>query len=134
MSDRSDLARRLSTELAFTPSAFLVPAGLWIALAPLLVGDRFDYPWWNDVAAGLLIAALAVARVLRPAGTGALNAVHAVLGAWLIAAPFLLGFADQVAVTWNNIVVGFLVILLGTASALPDRSQARRTTPSRSIR
>ena len=36
---------------------------------------------------------------------------NVVLGIWLVLSPFILGFATDQA-TWNNIIVGFLVLVL----------------------
>ena len=48
---------------------------------------------------------------------------NVVLGIWLILSPFILGFATREA-TWNNIIVGFLVLMLALSSR-------REVTPHR---
>ncbi|SNY25664.1 SPW repeat protein [Paractinoplanes atraurantiacus] len=122
---RSGTARRLTTDLIYTPSAFVALAGLWIAVTPLVVDDVAGYPAWNDVTTGLLLVLLGGLRVVRPRRTAPLGVVNVVLGGWLIAAPFVLGFAERPLVAWNNIVAGVLVILfagVGTLAALLRRA------------
>ncbi|GAA0587459.1 hypothetical protein GCM10010172_85730 [Paractinoplanes ferrugineus] len=118
------LSRRLTTDLAYTPSAFVTLAGLWLVLSPPAVADRATYAWWSDVACGSAIAVLGAIRVVRPRGTGVLGAITAVLGGWLIAAPFVLGFAEVPSATWNHIVVGAVVVVIAGVSVFTGDGQA----------
>ena len=62
-----------------------------------------------------LIAAI---RVVRPATTASLSLINVLLGAWMIASPFLLGYSTAVGPAWNDIIVGALVVLLAGVSWL----------------
>jgi len=42
----------------------------------------------------------------------AASGINIVAGAWLIAAPFVLGFADSVDALWNYLIVGLIVLVL----------------------
>src|SRR5579871_1840311 len=49
--------------------------------------------------------------------------VNVLFGAWVVASPFALGFADNLPVRWDNVAVGAAVVLL--AFAAPKRPLAR---------
>lgn len=100
-------------------------AGAWLVLAPFALdyedlGPGFDgYP--NDIIVGIAIAAVALVRMLAPYRSVAIGAVNLALGAWLIAAPFVLAYnrgADATAATWNDIVVGVIVVVLALVSVV----------------
>lgn len=112
------LRRRLTRELADTPSAFVVLAGLWITVAPLVLDDNQARSTWNKLIAGLLLTTSATARVLRPVGTATLSMVNVCLGGWLIAAPAILGYQGAVALAWTDITVGGIVTMLAGVSWL----------------
>ncbi|GAB2604293.1 hypothetical protein Aab01nite_77930 [Paractinoplanes abujensis] len=112
------MARRLGRDLVLTPSAFLGVAGVWLVVTPVVI-DHGVYPWVADVLAGIMLMAVAAAQVVLPSRSLALSAAAAGAGAWLIAAPYALGFADQLGVAWNDKVVGALVILLAVVNGLP---------------
>ncbi|MEA5507914.1 SPW repeat protein, partial [Halotia wernerae UHCC 0503] len=64
-----------------------------------------------------LIAILAAVRVLGAYRAAWLSWFNAVLGLWLILAPFLLRYLAQTAF-WNDIIVGIIVLCLGAWSAV----------------
>ncbi|GID32787.1 SPW repeat domain-containing protein [Paractinoplanes brasiliensis] len=115
---RTRVARRLGRDLVLTPSAFIGVAGVWLVVTPVVI-DHGVYPWINDVLAGVVLFALAAAQIVLPRRSPALSAAAVVVGAWLIAAPYALDFADQLGVAWNDKLVGTLVILLAVVNALP---------------
>ncbi|MBU2670942.1 SPW repeat protein [Actinoplanes bogorensis] len=117
---RTRVARRLGRDLALTPSAFIAVAGVWLVITPIVI-DHGVYPWINDVIAGLVLLAMSAAQVVLPRRSLALSAVAAVIGVWLIIAPYALAYADQLGVAWNGKVVGTLVILLAIANGLPAK-------------
>jgi hypothetical protein len=98
--------------------------GLWLIAAPFVLG----YPttgtafraYWNDVAVGLAVVGVLVPRVAVPARTASrLTAAALALGAWLVAAPFALGFAaDVVRAAVNDVLVGIALVVLA-ALAVP---------------
>lgn len=109
-------------------SSLVVLAGLWLAVSPWLLGygDQAGSAV-NSVLVGLLVAVLAAVRVARPRSSPLLSWANVLLGAWLIAAPFVL-VADGLggtAVYWNQAVVGVVVVVLATISAMA--STERRT-------
>jgi hypothetical protein len=86
-------------------------AGLWLVISPFVLGfaaTRFEF--WSTVVSGAVVAVLSASRSL---GDGYRYSwpswVNLLVGAWLIIAPFVLGFAVTAA-TWNSIILGILVM------------------------
>ena len=92
--------------------------GLWVVLAPFVLGySIIQTPLWNDIVCGVLIAILGIIRFGSPATTAWASWTNAGIGAWLVIAPFVLA-GYVVSATWNDVVCGALVVILGIASAL----------------
>lgn len=97
--------------------------GIWLIIAPFVLATT-GAALVNDVAVGIVIAALAAVRIARPAAaTKPASWVNAVLGAWLIVAPFALGYISQAAF-WNDILVGVAVLVFALWSASQPRTVA----------
>lgn len=122
-------ARRLTDELAHTPSEAIVLAGMWLTCAPLVLDHEtadIAFSGFNDVIVGLTIVAIAFIRVVVPEQTAPLSLIIAALGAWLLAAPFVRGYHTAPAATANDIIVGVVVMLLAAASWRASHSESRR--------
>ena len=112
-------------------------AGMWLVLAPLAldypaVGTAFDGSW-NDVVIGSTIAVVALVRIAMPVRSAALGLVNVGLGAWLLVAPTVLSYTTVLgasSATWNDIIVGIIVIALASSSALIARRPRDPTTRS----
>ena len=130
--------QRIRETVQWTSGVNIV-AGLWLIIAPFVLGyDEIRAALWNDVVIGIIVAAFAVARVARPLMNPSLSWINAVLGLWLIVAPFVLGYgrvvedealaaegavgAGQIAM-WNDIIVGVIILVLGAWSALSARGR-----------
>lgn len=82
--------------------------GGWLVLAPFIgIGAGGDVAAWNSYVSGALVAIFAIAALARPQQWE--EWTNLVLGAWLILAPFVLGFTDQAGPMWNHILVGLLI-------------------------
>lgn len=46
--------------------------------------------------------------------------IKILIAIWLVAAPWILGFADQVGATWSSVVSGILLLILIFASGGVD--------------
>lgn len=103
-------------------------AGIWLIVAPFLLGysDDSDNALWNDVIIGIAILVIAAIRVFGAYRAAALSWLNAVLGAWLILAPFILDYSEHDTPLWNDIIVGVIVLVAGAWSALA--SPTDRTT------
>ncbi|WP_127502599.1 SPW repeat protein [Actinoplanes solisilvae] len=121
---RSRVARRLGSDIVLTPSVFVGLGGVWMVVTPIVI-DHGVYPWWSDVAAGAMLLALSVLQVARPGRSARLSMVAALVGAWLIASPFALGFHDQLGVAWNDMIIGTLVVLLSVVNAITAHPRSR---------
>lgn len=128
----SQLEPRSAAQL---PSGLNVLAGVWLILAPSMFGYRDGGDaTWNDAIIGGAVALLALVRVTSPRATAALSWVNFVLGAWLIAAPFVLAYSDgpeAVAATANDVVLGVVVLALAAWSAAIGRRDRQASTPDR---
>jgi hypothetical protein len=100
-----------------TTSGLDVVAGIWLVIAPFIL-NYTGMSMQNDIIVGVAVAVLAASRLM---GEGYRIAwpswVNAILGVWLIAAPFVMGYANTTA-TWNDVVLGIIVAILATTSAL----------------
>ncbi|MBL7261196.1 SPW repeat domain-containing protein [Paractinoplanes lichenicola] len=121
---RTRVARRLGRDLVLTPSAFIGVAGVWLVVTPVVI-DHGVYPWINDVLTGIVLLAVAAAQVALPRRSLLLSGAAALAGAWLAASPYVLGYADQLGVAWNDKLVGALVILLAVVNGLPRAVKLR---------
>lgn len=119
-------------------SALVFLAGVWLVLAPFAL----DYPErpggfdgrWNDIVVGVAVAAVALVRMVAPIRTVTIGLINIGLGAWLVAAPFVLFYNDDEGVapsaTVNDLVVGIVIVALATASMVVGRwARIRRREP-----
>jgi hypothetical protein len=98
-------------------------AGIWLLFAPTVLNySAITQAAWNDRIVGVLILLFALVRVIRPGSLAVLSWLNALLGVWLIIAPFLLVYGtatllDPGAARGNDVVVGLLVLIMGLWSA-----------------
>jgi hypothetical protein len=84
--------------------------GAWLFISPFALGYSATdvmMVMWNPVIVGVAVVVFSIA-VLRKTQVWE-EWVLLALGAWLIVAPFLLGYATMPAAMWNSIIVGLLV-------------------------
>lgn len=92
------------------PDGVNLVLGLWLIIAPFTMQHSLaGSAAYNAYIAGLLIAAVSL---------GALTAfqmweewANLILGFWLLISPWTLGFTSSTAATWNQAIVGLLVIV-----------------------
>lgn len=109
--------------------AAVVLAGTWLLVEPFHF-EMTTANAWNDFVVGLVLVALGGYSYHRrangrPASVSA-GLFVAVLGLWLVAAPYSFGTEPGVADTtapafWNDVVIGVLVFLLGAYSTYGAR-------------
>lgn len=113
-------------------SAVTFLAGVWL-VSPFVL----DYApaaegmgaYWNDLAVGAVIALLALVRTTAPDRLSWLSLVNAVLGAWLVAAPFALHYETRsyaYEAIGNDVIVGVFVLVMAVASAMTTYRRRRR--------
>lgn len=72
----------------------------------------------NAVIIGLVVAGIAWNRTARPDSHPGWSWTNAVLGIWLLFAPFVLGCSETTEAVANDLVVGAIVLILGATSAI----------------
>lgn len=101
-----------------TASGLNIVAGIWLIMAPFLVGyANLENAMWNDIICGAIVAILAAIRVSTPLSNPWLSWVNVVIGIWLIIAPFILGYSEFPAPVWNDIILGIIIAGLAAWSA-----------------
>ncbi|WP_435345634.1 SPW repeat domain-containing protein [Haloarchaeobius sp. HRN-SO-5] len=117
-------------------SAVIALLGIWMVVQAVWF-DPGAAQFWNDVVVGVLLLAAGGYNYTRRSearlGTVGAAGLAALLGLWLLLAPFVLGgdagatgTATGIAV-WNDVVVGLLAILFGAYSAYVARGRRRET-------
>ncbi len=95
--------------------------GVWEVLAPFLLKyTSVTGAMWDAIIIGLALIILGAwaGYSSAPSTVKALSWVNAVLGVWLIIAPFVIGYTGVAAAMWNDIIVGVVVAVLGAWAAL----------------
>jgi hypothetical protein len=103
----------------------LVIAGFWLNYRDT---GYFDASW-SDVVVGVALAVVALVGIAKPNGTASLVLTTTALGAWLVAAPFVLSYSNATRARWNDIVVGAVVIALSMTSLPRTARRELETTP-----
>lgn len=85
--------------------------GAWIILSPWVVGFADErIAMFNFVAVGVLLIAAAIGAIVVPKAWE--EWVEVALGVWLMASPWLLGFAGNMVAMQNALFCGLLVTVL----------------------
>lgn len=112
---------------------------VWLFLSPWILGFAgampadgeavaagFTTAAWNAWVLGIAIAAVSLWAAFQFAEWQ--DWVTGVLGLWLIAAPWALGFAAMTMAAWNHVVVGALIVALAAWELWDVRHQHSRAT------
>lgn len=124
-----DSAEPMTASIASAVNFF---AGVWLVLAPFIFGFQSTggavEGYWNEVVVGICVALLALVRSFAPSKGAWLSAVNVVLGGWLIASPFVLGYegTDAAAATVVDVATGVVIVLMGTTSLVATVRGRRR--------
>ncbi len=95
--------------------------GVWEVAAPFALGATATTAYLADaIIVGVALIVLgAWAALSDQRGTDrALDWINAVLGVWLIAAPFVLGYTGVTYALWSDVIVGIAVAVLGGWAAV----------------
>jgi len=104
-----------------TLSWLVVLAGIWEVAASFVLGyTGTAAALWNAVIVGVVLIVLGAWAALstREDSDRTLDWVNAVVGLWLIAAPFVLGYTGTALALWNDVIVGVAVAVLGGWAAV----------------
>jgi SPW repeat-containing protein len=101
--------------------------GVWLAISPWVLSYAAQpTPAWNAHAVGVVIGVAALAALV--AFQAWEEWVKAVLAAWLIVSPYVLGFSGLTSAFWNQLIVGVLVGALAIWAAVTASDGARVRT------
>lgn len=106
-----------------------VVLGIWLAVAPWVLGYGHGDPRWNDIVLGSLVAGAALARATGAYREAYLSWFNAAVGIWLIVAALTL---DRTAgATWNDLGIGatVFVVAIGSIEASARLYPHRRRMP-----
>ncbi len=114
-----------------TLSWLVVLAGIWEVTAPFVLGYTATTAFlWDALIVGAALVVLgAWAALSNQEGTDrALDWLNALVGLWLIAAPFVLGYTGIAAALWNDVIVGLIVaVIAGWAAVALGQRQHPQT-------
>jgi hypothetical protein len=78
---------------------------------------------WNSIIVGIVIAVFAAIRFFSPRSAVGLSWINALLGIWMIISPWVYGYAStNTPRTWNSVIFGIIVLILGVWSAAATRN------------
>lgn len=108
---------------------------IWIDL--VLAVLLFISPWalnyagvstaaWNAWVLGVVVAVLAVLALTQYAQWQAW--LTAILGIWVLIAPWVLGFSNVGGALWSHVILGILIALVALWRAWEDRQGMTRAT------
>lgn len=90
-----------------------VIAGLWLAIAPWVLGYTEPVARTNDLWIGLAVVVVALVSGRVPG----FRFVNSGLGGWLVAAPFFLSYMTMRPLK-NDVIVGFIVLALSLVPSI----------------
>lgn len=96
-------------------SSLNVIAGIWLIIAPWVLGYNDLDPKWNDVIFGIVIGVFAITRATGAFWDEWLSWINALVGGWLFVAAFTIDHSSIASA--NDIVLGIVVFLVALASA-----------------
>ena len=117
---------------ALTATGLNMLAGVWLIIAPWVLGYSNDDPYWNDVLFGALVVLIGVVRIGGGLRTTAPSMVNGLIGIWVFISAFVLDSSSTAS--WNDVILGVIVFVLAMLSASASVDGARLGSPSRSRR
>jgi hypothetical protein len=106
-----------------TANWLIVMAGIWLIIAPFILGFRGTILSMNDVITGIVIAMISLIAIGMPEESAWMNWVSAFLGVWILITSFLMA-SIGIAGMWNNLIIGVITVTLGIWGAMSMPSSA----------
>lgn len=107
-------------------SGLNVLAGIWLIIAPWMLGYPASDPRWNDVVFGAIVALLALIRISGAYAESWLSWINAIVGVWLFVSAWAIDQSSAAAA--NDIILGVIVFVLAVGSAAATPLAHRRST------
>lgn len=94
-----------------------VVLGGWLMMAPFLLPyTELESALWSEVGVGTFVVGLALYRLAAPRDAPWIGWGNVLVGAWLVAAPFVLEYTDVSVAMWHDVVAGIVVVGLALVS------------------
>lgn len=90
--------------------------GLWLIISPYLLSYNTAQAKWEQTVAGIVVAILAAVRYFAPSQVWT-SWVNALIGIWMIIAPFATGY-NSTAAYWNEVIFGILIAIVGISNGM----------------
>jgi SPW repeat len=98
-----------------TASGLNLLAGIWLIIAPFVLGYHNGDPYWNDIVFGAIVGFFALIRMSGAYRAEGLSYLNALIGIWIFVSAFWL---DATATAgWNDIILGAIIFVLALISA-----------------
>ncbi|MCJ0762238.1 SPW repeat protein [Variovorax terrae] len=95
--------------------------GIWLVLSPWVLGLQADTTvMTNGVIVGLALIAASLGAIFVPRAWE--EWTESVLGLWMVASPWLLGFSSNHDATVNAVVSGIVIMVLALWVLLTDKN------------
>jgi hypothetical protein len=103
--------------------ALSIVVGLWLILAAFVLGfTGITSALWNSVIVGVAILVIAAIRIFSESERWYwLSWLAFLLGLWLIASPFILGYDGQLRPMLSDVLAGIAVVFLSGFSGIVYR-------------
>lgn len=109
---------------AAVTALFLVVA-FWLIASPYVLGfAAVAAAWWNAVVGGVALLLLGLLRLSSREYFDKFRWTALLLGAWIVASPFVAGYSMVSTAMWNAVVVG-AVVMIAAISAAAEPFQQR---------
>jgi hypothetical protein len=112
-------------------SALNLIAGVWLIIAPFILHYSTPGVMWNSVILGIIVGVLEIVGLAAPSESWS-RWLNIVAGLWLIVSAAIYSYSGSVALLWDNVIVGVLVIVFASWSltAVQHQHQHRHHMPS----
>ncbi|MFA5925889.1 MAG: SPW repeat protein [Parcubacteria group bacterium] len=110
-----------------TASWLIVLTGIWLILAPFILGFSGTILSRSDVVAGIAIIVISIVRIGMPEDGTWIDWLSALLGIWVLLTPFMFQ-VPEMAGFWNNFIFGLATIGLSVWASLSEFSANKPET------
>lgn len=100
--------------------------GAWLIVAPWILSYDSTAAQQNDLWVGILVIIAAIVAMFW----GMARFANTALGAWLILAPFILGYSGPTPSTFNDVIVGTVIVASSLVSTTLGVGRARPVVPT----
>lgn len=100
-------------------------AGIWLIIAPFVLNYAVQTPRTNDIWVGIAVIVLALVRTFVKTWGTWVNWLSGLFGVWLILAPFILNYGNNVP-TYNDVILGIIVVGLAVWSGRATYTRIER--------